>query len=450
MKQKLYNKLTTFELSYLLFATAVYVLFALVFVTFDYGPDEYMRYDVPKFIFENGMLPCGWEESIRNEIWGMSYGFGFSLPYAIGALFMWIVSFFTVSDTALLVASRMASAFSTVAVGYYAIQITKKLTDKPSRWIFIVLMTLLPQIVFLSSYFNLDCFSLLCVTAIIFSWICCEQTDWSVSSCVHLAVWLGLCFLSYQFAYSFILCSALLYIYRSAKRHEIPEKQFWTKGVLIVAIAFAICGWVFIRNAVLYDGDFLALKAANKYQEMYAWDEFKPSQKFTFQNSGYSVFWMLTNTPWVQVTCESFVSVLGYLNIFADDWVYFFYRLLIAVSLAGIAMKLGDGKIKREDPVFMIAVFVFLSSLITVGISVYYSWAVDFQAQGRYIIALLPFFAGMISFGADGLFEALSSLLHVNKTRFNAIAAVLICIVVFITTVEGFFNCAAVFLPQFA
>ena len=43
----------------------------------DAGPDERMRYDIPQYIYEHGKLPHGGDPSIRNPIWGTSYGISY-------------------------------------------------------------------------------------------------------------------------------------------------------------------------------------------------------------------------------------------------------------------------------------------------------------------------------------------------------------------------------------
>ena len=41
------------------------------------------------------------------------------------------------------------------------------------------------------------------------------------------------------------------------------------KGICISAIVLLICGWYFIRNFVIYDGDILGLATEEKYSEQY-------------------------------------------------------------------------------------------------------------------------------------------------------------------------------------
>lgn len=56
------------------------------------APDEYMRYDIPLFIYNHSYLPKGDEKEILNAIWGFSYGFTPYLPSIISFFFMKIAS----------------------------------------------------------------------------------------------------------------------------------------------------------------------------------------------------------------------------------------------------------------------------------------------------------------------------------------------------------------------
>lgn len=43
----------------------------------------------------------------------------------------------------------------------------------------------------------------------------------------------------------------------------------WKRGGLVAAVVLLGIGWFFIRNAILYDGDFIGLKSLRLCAEMY-------------------------------------------------------------------------------------------------------------------------------------------------------------------------------------
>ena len=91
------------------------------------APDEAMKYDICKYIYQNNKLPHGGEESIRNPIWGISYAFQPILSYMVSSLFMKVTSIFTTNDFALVVAARLVSTLSMTAFVYFVMKISKKL-----------------------------------------------------------------------------------------------------------------------------------------------------------------------------------------------------------------------------------------------------------------------------------------------------------------------------------
>lgn len=444
------SQLSKNEYFFLCLIFLTYFAWAAIFVDSAYGPDEMMRYDIPRFIYQTGTLPYGWEESIRNPYWGVSYGFSISLPYLISAVFMKVTSLFTTDETMLLIAARFTSVLSMTAVGYYAIKISKEFRLKQERWIFICLLTLTPQSVFLASYVNLDSFSLLTALMITYSWIRCIKNDWDIMACVYLGVSTGLCFLSYKFAYGFILSSVVLYCaWYITQRQAVRFKRFIVNGTLIIAVAFLISGWCFIRNAIIYDGDFLALHASRPYAELYAVAEQKPSLKGTFQNQGYSVLYMLKETQWIESTLKSAVSMLGYMSISASNWVYMMYEFLCVGGLVGVMLKttemLRRRFLKHRNELYIV-VSMAVAGAVTIAISVYYSWASDYQPQGRYVITALPAVWWVVMRGIGYMAEKIALNCAGDAIATKKVVAIVVCFAIMLTGVESFIHCLQVFV----
>ena len=170
------------------------------------GPDEAMKYDVCNYIAVNGHLPYGGDPSIRNGIWGTSYGFTPLLSYIVSAVFLKIAYLFTEDAQILYIAVRFTSVLCITGMTAMIIRIGHFLFEKRnSRWLFIILTTLLPQVLYLGSYLNNDSFALLTISIIIYAWIRGIREPWDVKDCVLLAVGIGLCALSYYNAYGLSL-----------------------------------------------------------------------------------------------------------------------------------------------------------------------------------------------------------------------------------------------------
>ncbi len=258
------------------------------------APDEVMKMDICKYIAENGKLPHGGDEAIREPSWGISYAFSPILSYIIGGGFIKIASLFTQELHIYYIAARLVSVICYTIMTIFIIKIGEKLFRKrDTKWMFIILTTLLPQVTFLGSYINNDSLALLSISIIIYSWIIGLETKWNIKSCVSLAIGIGLCALSYYNAYGFILTSIVIFIVTYIINKKIDIKDFIKKGIMISVISILIFGWWFVRSAIIYDGDFLGLRTTEEYAEKYAIEELKPSKRKTPANTDKSLFNML-------------------------------------------------------------------------------------------------------------------------------------------------------------
>lgn len=438
-----HERLSVNEKVFILICFTSYLVWSLVFLKANYAPDEIMRYDVPKFIYENGSLPYGWEESIRHPVWGISYGFSMSLPYLIQALFMRIASFFTESASALWIAARFVSVLSMTGVAYFAVCAAKRLSKQPTRWIFIALTALTPQTVFLGSYINLDSFSLFTVVLLMYIWVYGMQNDWDVRSCVWLGAGAGLCLLSYEFAYPFALGSAILYCaWHIVNRKRVTFRRFLLRGLLIAGVVLLVSGWYFVRNAVLYNGDIFALNASGPYAELYARADLKPSVRMTMRRQGYSLLGMLHGTDWLQRTFMSTFYTFGYMSLFADGAVYTCIEIFLIAGCAAALFALFRDRGKRDSARVTGTLVAFFCAALTIAISAYYSWASDYQPQGRYIITAAPLLFAVVAYGING---ALGAIPRAGE-RLKKYAAYLTVAGVIAFDIYAFINCLAAFV----
>ena len=110
------------------FAHSFFILICwMVALPYNDGPDEHMRYAIPKFIYQYGYIPRGDDPRIIDPTWGFSYAFSPILTYMISALFMKIGSFFNSSDFMLLMYARFVSVVFSMLTAYIALKIADKL-----------------------------------------------------------------------------------------------------------------------------------------------------------------------------------------------------------------------------------------------------------------------------------------------------------------------------------
>ncbi|CAI3633178.1 conserved membrane hypothetical protein [Clostridium neonatale] len=418
-----------YENIFILFCFIIFTIWVVV-QPFNSCPDEAMRYDVIKYVFDYNKLPHGGQESLLNPIWGFSYAF---LPYLSGLVsvaIMKIISLFTMNEQMLVIAARMASVCFGVVTVYYIIKISNKLFDNIYKWFFIILVSCLPQFVFLSSYMNNDILALMSVVLIIYYWIDGHENKWNMKSNIGLAVSVAICALSYYNAYPFILFSIVFFIWSNFSL-KLNRKEIGKKFIFISVIVLILSGWWFIRNAILYNGDFLGMNTMTEYSNMYAREDIKPINHLTPEKEGISVLSMLIDREWLKTTYKSFIGVFGYMQFPMKSWTYKFYACIIAIGIVCFIVSLFKLKeISRSKSVIFL--FMTLASLITICLSIYRSYTVDFQAQGRYIIECLIPLAIFVTEGFKYITEVLD-----NKVRYmvrNSIVIISgICILISIS-----------------
>lgn len=431
--------LTLPEWVYVLFCFGLYFACSMTFIenAVSYGPDEGERLLVPAYIAEYCAIPTGEEAYFSNDVWGFSYALQMKLPYLIGGLNMWIAQIIG-GGIGLLAAARLVSCLSMAGVAFYAVRLTKRGIASPCRWIWIILLTLTPQSLFLGTYFNLDAYSLFAVLMIVDGWAEGVRSRWSVKSCAYLGLSMGLCVLGYEYAYGFLAASVLLYVgWYLLHRREQSFRRFFGRGCCIAAVFLLVCGWYFLRNYLLYEGDIFAYRIQNVYAEQFARAELKPSQRNTLQRQGLSILGMLLHTNWLEDTLKSAFGVLGCMSISLPAWTYVVHYLFLLSGVVAFG-ALRSKKIalcERDGERRLFATALLLGAAINVGLSLYASWARDYQPQGRYVIyAFLPVFLATAA-GWQRLTERLASLLKRNPTSLQR--GLTVALLLFLATADG-------------
>ena len=127
-------------------------------------------------------------------------------------------------------------------------------------------------------------------------------------------------------------------------------------------------------------------------------DILKPSNRQNYQNQGYSMAYMLFHSDWAASVLKSFIGVLGPLWYALRWWMYMGYALLFIAGILGMllecAAKLRDrkkgGSGNSERMFWYLGLLVAI--LVPNVLNFWYSYATDYQPQGRYSMPMLiPF-----------------------------------------------------------
>lgn len=391
----------------------------------NFAPDEYMRLQVPFYIYTHNALPIGNEPSIINPTWGYSYAFTAYGPSMLSVVFMKIVGLFTNNSIALIIAARFTNVFSGALTVFLAMRIARRLFSNPTAPILAgVLIGFTPQFVFLSSYLNNDAPSACAIALIVLAWVKGLQDGWDMKSAALLGLGLGACSVTYYFGYAFILASIPVFfitIIRAYKRDTIDLKQIYKLVGIVFVVALVTGGWYFIRNGFIYHGDILGMSTRDALAEQMAAEDFKPSTMMTPQRQGLSVESMvfdpyITGTVWWTTTLKSTFGLFGYMQFALPDNMYYTYTLAgFFIVTVGI-LSFRRVNIKETKLVN----FSFLGSIVIVmSLAVYYSWTAGYQAQGRYLYStFVPFVLYAVN-GVNSIGAGMTYLLRriTNKTK---------------------------------
>lgn len=414
---------------------------------FDVSPDERMRYEIVQYLCEYGRLPHGGDPALRNEIWGISYAFNPIISYMLSAVFVKLAGLFTDNGMALVIAARMVNVLFTAGTAFLTLKIGKQMLTAKGRWLFAVLVSFLPGFLFVGSYVNNDAMALFSTAWICYAWVRYLAEGWSVKNCIWLGIGLSLCLLSYYNAYGWVLVSFLFFSFTTLFCEGKPwNVSLWLRrGLIVAAVAVIMAGWWFLRNAILYHGDFLGMKTSSWYAQQYAQPDYKPSNRLTPQRQGYSIWGMLWIHPgtwphnWIITVLVSFVGTFGYMTVFMPYTLSKLYWLLFLIGGAGVFLTpricgfrktytwksqilIGEtpvtvtstGVAKEWDKRRIFHAAMLLAAAIPPVLLLQYSWSSDFQAQGRY---LLPMILPMMYFIARGYENLLSRFVKKERVK---------------------------------
>ena len=436
MLKNLHKNDRLLEVLFVIFCFAFYFIWSLnnfydAALPLSSPPDEAMRYKVIKYIFEFKRLPHGLSKEVVEPAFGYSYAFFPTfLPACLSSLFMFIANMFSSDEFILLIAARMTSVISGAAAIWFFLRGLDLLFSKKTKWICAVMLAMLPQYAYMSTYVNND---ILCVcgsAVILYGWIRVLKTSWSVRNTLTVGAGIVIIALTYYNGYGWILLSIILfftsfYMNRNADGWSavIMKKRL----LLIVLFVFAFTGFFFIRNIILYNGDMLGLHSMMEAGKNYAMEELKPENRHTPNNLGISLFEMLftptiLSTSWLVASFYSFIAAFGALQYFLKMRYYKLYLLIFVICLTAFFIGLIRLVIKRnrlkkdkeagdipliQSSELLLRILLIFAFAIPFCLSVYYSYFMDYQSQGRYLYPGIAAFITILGFGTESIFELL-------------------------------------------
>lgn len=394
------------RLAFLMGIGCFYFAWSLI-LPFNCGPDEHMRYLIPQYIYKYNAIPRAEDPAITSSVWGFSYGFTPIFSYIISAIFMKVCGIFSTAEASLLMAARLPSVLFSVGTIAFSMLISKKLFKSRLIWVMPIMIAFLPQFAFISTYVNNDAMAIFSVSWIIYGMLYGKEKKWNFKSCILLGSGIGVCLMSYYNAYGIIIVAVLYCIISVLRDKEINNKwRFIILRVIWVAVpVLIIAGWWFARNYVLYR-DVLGLNASSYYAEKNALEAYKPSNRGTPANQKLSLKYMLLDMKWIETSWRSFIGNFGSMSMPLKEIHYFLMSFVFEIGI-GVKLILRRKKELNDpgkvDDRGLFDILMVLMCIITICISIYYSYFNDFQPQGRYCLPMLISFMYLVISGYEKL-----------------------------------------------
>ncbi len=386
-------------------------------------PDEPGRRLISDWIIRTGTLPIGdepdtqlmlWEDlnapvlTVRDDSgyngWGFSYALRPYLSSIVGAAFERIALCFTDSPRVLLAASRMCSVLSVTFCCFFCLRLGHRLFNKQgAAALFAALVCFLPQVQFLGMYQNNDSLSLCAVSMVLYYLIEGFDLGWPVRSCVGLGLSFSLGLLSYYSVYGWLLMGAVFCFLAVLTDPCLPNKGklLSVRSGLVLGICVLLAGWFFVRNAFLHHGDFLGI-VSEKISRAHMQEKGYVLYKYIcYRDEGMSItqFLRFRDYEWLRMTIESFIGVFGYMLVYLPKIQYRIYYTVFCGAIILFFVILLHQKAVRRDKLLML--MMLFSSIITVFLHFWQSYARDYQPQGRYVITLILPLAYMLAYSLD-------------------------------------------------
>jgi len=255
-----------------------------------------------------------------------------------------------------------------------------------------------PQMTFVGSYVNDDAFSVLSASLLLLAVARIETAGLDRRRALGLGVALGLVGASKYYCLALLLPFFVWALIRAVQ----GGRHFRNLLVLSGAVAFVIVGSWLLRNTILYGGDFLGRRTMSRYvQEFVGGLPADVAARTVRQQITGSLsargepIWHLFELGWVRHTLESLWARFGWMRVRVHPLMYetalgLGIGLLVAATWSArrrVSSAPGASRSRRRLVPVLFAVPTFA---LLVCLSLWNSYIIGFQPQGRYLLAGVP------------------------------------------------------------
>ncbi|TKB09887.1 hypothetical protein [Desulforhopalus sp. IMCC35007] len=291
------------------------------------------------------------------------------------------------------------------------------LYKKPFRLLLVPLL-LSPQIWYIFSYFNSEGFALVVILLVAYqmvveksAWNRLLTVDgpgcrwWELAGIVILLIVLLLLKVNFYFFGVFIF---LYFLWRLLYKKTFCGKSTFLRVALVALAGLSIFAGIRVYDSAIYD--FKKSEKILEAREMYAHELYKPSTPLDkklfylqMKDRGITLKTIIKGHLWAEKMFRTSFGEYGYTSVAASLGYYDFVRYLAVVVFLVISFfTIKNG---GWEGVTLLLITVGSAVLLATA-TLYHSWTVDFQAQGRYLLPVV----GMLSVFAYQMREKLANL----------------------------------------
>jgi len=381
-------------ISMLLFVLSLTLIMAVVSIGYSH-PDEKVHFKAAEYYFDYWMPPAIGDKRVE----GTYSGHGVSRLYSLTPLCLFAGKFSNMINV--FIGNRIISV-RLFSVLLFAIIVMLILCRSEMYWVSLFIF-LCPQMWYIFSYINDDAFPLF-ISFLIFYQIAYSKSIFNnflkantSLKLIYGGIWVGLLLgiiliskKNYYSVFAFVLSYFVLNLIFSNDKVWLFKKYCFV--IFIAAILFG--GRVYYHNLI----NNFDIESRTEMLEKYKKEPFKKSTDikrmhygYRLKNKGVKITELITkaNWNWHNRTFNSFVGKYGHLNISSEKSFYKIY-LLVYASFITIILFVTFRYYGIEER--LLSLLVLSLSILLMLAALHHSWAVDFQAQGRYLLPIVIMF----------------------------------------------------------
>ena len=248
-------------------------------------------------------------------------------------------------------------------------------------------VALWPQVTFLGAYVNDDAFAVMSAAAFVGACAYCQSGPFDRRRAVALGLGIGLVGASKPYGLVLLPLGCLWFF--GWRRSGPPQFNVTRSGrrlLLALAIAAALVVPWLVRNAILYEGDPTGRRFLEREARAFVASlppVVKSHAKLLFLDPPERRLTPERFPTWMDISLESSWARFGWMNVRAP-------RRLVVAAFAVLAAGLIGSMLARPPWWSSPSVFAFPGFVLLLIASIANSYWIDYQPQGRYLLAAAP------------------------------------------------------------